>query len=499
LVMATITRENIKPLHDKLMVKMEKEDYLPSYEKKMKSLSKSANMPGFRKGMVPTGLMKKMYGRDIMIEEIQNALNEKLESYMKEEKLRLIGQPIVVEELKVESLDVNKPTDQEFTFEIGLQPKVNIDVKNIQVTRYVLNVSEEYIDDSVKGWQERKSKRIDLDVIGSNKDEYTTIDTTFKETDIDGNDIENGFDTSINHLALKEFTDAAFELLKGKIKDDTVVVQLKQVFEGENLKSILEDIGYSSADTNKEEAAKIFAANEESPEKFAKITINKIEQLEKVPLDETFFEAAYPNQEIKTEEAFRAKIKEEYDAMYKKKSSEQLKDQIFHYLIDHTEVELPKDFIIRWMQTGNKEQKSAEELEKDYPAFAKQLKWGCIAAKLDRDFGIMVTKDDFKSYVVRRLSSLFGGRSFNENEDWVDGYTEKMLKDERYLNEAYIDIRDGKIFSRLEDMVQAKEENIDDKAFFEMLRRHNHEHHDHEHGHEHKHEDNHEHEHNHEH
>ncbi|MDR0793832.1 MAG: trigger factor family protein, partial [Chitinophagaceae bacterium] len=211
--MATVTRENIQPLHDKLIVKVEKEDYLPSFEKKIKSLTKSANLPGFRKGMVPTGLMKKMYGRDIMREEIEIALNEKLKSYIEKEKLHLIGQPIVLEQLKAIDLEeVNQPVDHEFAFEIGLQPEIKVDVKDIPVTRYLVNVSEEKIDADIKNLQRGHGKKIDLDVIG-NRNEDTTIDANFKETDKDGNEIENGFNTPVNHLAMTKFTDAAFELL----------------------------------------------------------------------------------------------------------------------------------------------------------------------------------------------------------------------------------------------------------------------------------------------
>ncbi|MDR0792365.1 MAG: hypothetical protein LBE82_03585, partial [Chitinophagaceae bacterium] len=236
--------------------------------------------------------------------------------------------------------------------------------------------------------------------------------------------------------------------------------------------------------------------------------INEIHQFEEAPLGETLFEAVFPGQEIKTEEAFRAKIKENYDDAYKERSRTHLNDQLYHYLLEHTEVELPKDFIMRWMQAGSEEKKSTEEIEKKYLTYTGLLKWQIISTKLQRDFRITVTIPEFNAYVIHRLSDMYGGGiPFADNPEWLKDYTEKALKNEKYVNEAYHYISNDKIFSQLENMAQVKEESINENDFFETVRRYKIEHnnsfelgeHNHEHEHNHTHEHEHEHEHNHEH
>src|SRR4051812_21334414 len=117
--MPTVERENIGLLTDKLTVKVKKEDYLPSFEKKLKEYSKTANIPGFRKGMVPAGMIKKMYGAGIYSDEILKTVEKELYTYLNEEKPDIFAQPLPLE-TDLSKMDLNNPTDYDFGFEIGL-------------------------------------------------------------------------------------------------------------------------------------------------------------------------------------------------------------------------------------------------------------------------------------------------------------------------------------------------------------------------------------------
>src|SRR4051794_40929855 len=109
--MATVTRENIGTLHDKITVKLQKEDYMPSFEKTLKQYAKSANVPGFRKGMVPSGMLRKMYGQSVFSEEVVRTAGKKLEDYMRDEKLAIFAQPMILPEAARTQLDMNAPAD----------------------------------------------------------------------------------------------------------------------------------------------------------------------------------------------------------------------------------------------------------------------------------------------------------------------------------------------------------------------------------------------------
>src|SRR6476619_2516618 len=117
--MATVTRESIGLLNDKITVKVSKDDYLSSFEKSLKNYSKQANIPGFRKGMVPTGMIKKMHGQSVFADEVIRTVEKQLSDYMVNEKLEIFAQPIPLAQQEGPKLDMNNPAEYVFDFEVG--------------------------------------------------------------------------------------------------------------------------------------------------------------------------------------------------------------------------------------------------------------------------------------------------------------------------------------------------------------------------------------------
>src|SRR5438094_3324023 len=153
--MATITKENIGLLHERLTVKLEKTDYLPSFEKALKDYSKKANIPGFRKGMVPAGLIKKMYGSSLFTDEVLRSIDRELVKYLETEKINIFAQPLP-DEINLRQLDVNSPTDYHFSFEIGLKPDFKLaHLGKTKTTRYKVKVTDEMINSEIARLQNR--------------------------------------------------------------------------------------------------------------------------------------------------------------------------------------------------------------------------------------------------------------------------------------------------------------------------------------------------------
>ena len=143
--MATVTKENIGLLHEKLTVKLEKKDYLPTFEKALKEYSKKANIPGFRKGMVPAGLIKKMYGSSLFTDEVLKSVDRELVGFLQNDKLDIFAQPLPLES-DFKQLDVNNPADYTFEFEVGMKPDFNLpDLAKAKTTRYVITITEEMV------------------------------------------------------------------------------------------------------------------------------------------------------------------------------------------------------------------------------------------------------------------------------------------------------------------------------------------------------------------
>ena len=453
--MATIKRDNIGLLNDKLTIHLKKEDYFSGFETSLKKHAKTANIPGFRKGMVPAGLIKKMYGQSVFSDEILKKVETELNQYLNNEKIEIFAQPLPLD-TQIANLDVNTPGDYEFGFEIGLKPAFNLNIKDIKVKRYQVKVTDEMIQNEVDRIQTRNGKMTDPEVVES---EENVINLTFTETDKDGVEVEGGI-TKDNSLLIKYFAEKTRKQLIGKKKDDTVIVQLKKAFEEKELEIIVGDLGISKSDGDK----------------YFKLLITKVGLIEKAPLDETLFLATYPNQAIKTEEEFRAALKKDIEGHYELQAKNQIHDQIYHHLIDHTKMEFPVPFLKRWLQKGGEKQRTDEETEKEYPVFQDQLKWTLISNQLTIDYKIEVVAEDLKNFAKQQLMSYMGPQmgALGDNDQWLEDYAVRMMQDRKFVEDSYQRIGTEKMFTALETEVQAKDEVIEAEKFADMLNQHHH-------------------------
>ena len=197
--------------------------------------------------------------------------------------------------------------------------------------------------------------------------------------------------------------------------------------------------------------------------------INKITHITLAPLDEEFFEKAYPGKEIKTEAELREAIRETIAGHFAQQAKNQVFDQIYHALVDHTPMEFPENFLKRWLQQGGEKPKTAEEAEKEYPSFANQLKWTLISNQVIQDNKIEVTPDDIRDFAKMQLFSYMGGQldMMGENKQWVEDYANRMLQDKKFVEDSYHRISTDKMFQWLEGKVNATEEPITREAFAE--------------------------------
>ena len=456
--MATITRENIGLLNDKLTVKLSKEDYYGNFEKNLKQYAKTANIPGFRKGMVPVGMVKKMYGQSVFQDEVLKTVENEMNKYLNEEKLDIFAQPIPLEN-QGNKLDMNNPGEVDFAFEVGLKPNFDVDASKINVTKYNVIVTDAMVNEEVERLQTRNGNMTEPETASS---EDHVLNVTFTELDQNGNVVEGGINKA-NSLLIKYFAPAFRAQLLGKKIDDVVDVHLASAFEDKERDVVLADLGL-----NKDEAG--------SADKTFKMTITKIGFVEKSALDATFFATVYPNNEITTEEDFRAAVKAEIETHFAQQTRNQIHDQIYHHLIDHTKMEFPENFLKRWLQVGGEKPKTVEEAEADYPTFIDQLKWTLISSKLITDNNIEVLPDDIRDFAKMQLFSYMGGQlgALGDNQQWVDDYANRMMQDKKFVEDSYHRISADKLFTHLEGKVVATDEAISMEAFAEKLHHHHH-------------------------
>lgn len=455
--MATVVRENIALLNDKIIIKVGKEDYLPSFEKKLKEYSKTVNIPGFRKGMVPAGMIKKMYGPSIYTDEILKTVEKQLYNYLETEKPDIFAQPLALD-ADIRKLDVNNPADYEFGFEIGLKPAFEIaPLVNANATLHIVTATEEMVQQEVDRMLIKGGKMTEPETVES---EEAVLNILFSEVDKDGNTIEGGIEKE-NSVIVKYFTADVQKQFMGKKKEESVVLQLSAAFEKDKLEAFVQDLGIDKEDAE--------AAN-----KYFKLAIVKIGLVEKRELNEEFFNEVFPGAAVATEEEFRKKLKEEIEQYWNGQSSNQLHDQLYHYLLEETKMEFPDQFLKRWLQVGGEERKTPEQAEAEFPGFSNQLKWTLISDKIVKENKLEVSAEELKESMRAEVMRYFGGMSMSGDTSWLDSYVDRMLKDEKQVDASYRRLITDKLFNWAQQQVTPVEKQVTGEELTAM--QHNHQH-----------------------
>jgi trigger factor len=458
--MATVTKENIGLLNEKITLKLEKTDYLPTFEKSLKDHSKKANIPGFRKGMVPAGLIKKMYGPSLFTDEVLRTVDRELIKYLEEEKLDIFAQPLPVE-MDIRQLDVNNPADYTFHFEIGMKPDFALaDLSKAKTIRYKVKITDEMINNEITRLQNRYGNMKDENTVNM---EENVLNVIFTEVDDNANEIEGGIKKD-NSLLVKYFKESFRGNLIGKTINDYIVTQLDKAFDEKELDFILSDLGVDKNDPA-------------SSQKHFKIQITKIGLLEKRELNEEFYKQLYPNDEVKTEADFRNKVKEEIQVYWDNQAKSQLQHMAYHELLDGTTIDFPESFLKKWMQTQGEEKKTEEEAEKEFPTFKNQLKWTLISDKIARENNIDVKPEELKAFAKQQLFGYMNMPMSGDDQPWVNNYIDKMMQDRKYIEDAYNRIQGQKIFEWAESQVKPTEKEIVMEDFVKMQEEHQHHHH----------------------
>ena len=456
--MATITRENIGLLNEKITIKVAGADYLPSFEKALKNYSKQANIPGFRKGMVPTGMIKKMHGQSVFADEVIKAVEKELSTYMVNEKLEIFAQPLPLAQTEAPKIDMNNPVEYVFDFEVGLKPAFDVaDLSKEKMTRYKVAVTEEMINEEATRLQVRHGKLADRDAV---TEDDNVLNATFTETDADGNEVEGGIKKD-NSFLVKYFAESFRGSLTGKKKDDVINIQLNKAFNEKEREWVLSDLGLDKHD-------------EAAAAKFFNMTITKVGFVEKAELNDEFFKAVYPKKEITTEAEFRNEIKEEIEGYWDKQTKNHLQHEVYHVLVDHTRIEFPETFLKRWMQTGGEQPKSQEEVENEFPTFVNQLKWTLITDKLVQENNIEVKNEDIEAFAKQQLFGYMGMTMQEDEQPWIAEYITRMMKDRKFVEDAYHRIQTEKVFEWAETRVNAIEKPVTVEEFSKEAEKHQH-------------------------
>lgn len=459
--MATVTRENIGNLHDKIVVKLGKDDYMPTFEKSLKQYAKNANVPGFRKGNVPAGMVRKMYGQSIFGDEVLRAAGTKLEEYLKNESVAIFAQPMILPNEQPLKLDMNDPQEVDFSFEIGLKPEIEITpLKNkTALTRYKVIVSDKMIEDEVERIKRRYGNAETQEAVTSKDD---IIYSKYERCDADGNVLPES--QMVEDTVLLEKLPAKLQdMLMGKKNEETLVIRPSDVCTAEELEGFLKDPLKQGA---------------EAADNYYKLTITRVAKLIPRELDAELFAQLFPNDEIKDEGTFKERIRQELSREYDRVGRERLHNEMYELLVHQTPIQLPVDFLKRWLKEGGEKPKSAAEVENEFGGFDHQLRWTLISDKLIGDNNISVSLEEVKDLVKAQVLGYFGMAS-DDDAPWLESYMQKVMKDNKTMDETYRRLLFDKLFQFLETQFSIAEQEISEEEFYKLQDPHAAHHHHH--------------------
>lgn len=442
--MATVTRENIANLQEKITVNVTKEDFMPSFEKSLKQFAKTAAVPGFRKGMVPAGMVKKMYGQTVYNEEVLRTAGKQLEDYLQNEKLAIFGKPMLASDSVPQAIDMNAPADITFHFEIGIKPDFTIPAidNKAALTKYKIDVSQTLLDNEVERIALRYGQPEDKELVESKND---IVYVSYEMAEVAN--AEKIEDTAI----LERYPAKLQTIFMGKKAGDVFEMRPAEVCNEEELLSFLKNT----------------VKNELAAETQYKVTLTKVAKIIPSEINETLFAQVFPNAEVKDDATFRSMIKVELGREYERISIERLNNEIYEMLVHNTPFDLPVPFLKRWLKDGQDKPITASEVEAGFSGYEHQLRWQLITEKIIVANKINVTIEEVNEDIKARVLSYFGMQA-SEDAPWMDGYMQKIAKDEKTLNETYQRLMNDRLFHYLHTQLSISETEISEEEFFKL-------------------------------
>lgn len=369
-----ITRENIDALNAVVKVDIAKEDYSDKVEKILSDYRKSANIPGFRKGHVPMTLVKKQYGKAVLVDEVNKLLQDALNKYLTEEKLDVLGNPLPKPQ---DNLDWD--ADQfTFEFELGLAPEFEVNLKSKKaITHYNIIADEKMLKNQVEHIRKQYGKLVSEDVI--TKDSEITGVFVNEEKGI-----KNLATLSLDKLKSKTAEKALLGSKVGKV----ITLKTKGLFNDDH--DLMHFLKVSHDDAHGLDIEVNFSVNE----------INKRELAD---LDQDLFDKLFGKGVVTSVTELKKKIKEDSEKQFAQQADQKLLNDVTEYLVEKTTFDLPSAFLQKWMQTAGEKLMDADQAKEEYDRSEKSMRYQLIEGKLIETHKLQVTFEDLKDYAKQMI------------------------------------------------------------------------------------------------
>lgn len=444
-----IEKTDIDALNAILTVTIEKDDYMPKVQQELKKTQKNAGLKGFRKGKTPMRMVKKLYGKAMLIDAVNENLQKAISEYLTEADFEILAQPLETDDGNQFDFDIETPKDYSFKFDIGLEPEISVlgADENALFVRQVPEISDKLIDEEIELTQKRAGAQVEVD------DQIQEEDLVQVEaTELDGDEKkEDGHSTG-------------FTVMMNTLSDEYKEALLKQ----KNGDTFVFDVFKFEKDRTDDYVKRYLLGIEDKEAEYTgghsfEGKITSVKRLKPAEKNADFFKEMFgPDSDVQDEDAAKEKLKEMMQDYYYKEADKHLYKEFRKELMAQNEMELPEKFLKKWVTTIS-EDATPEKIENEFPEFLVDTKWRIIKSKLAKRFDLSTTEDEVKRGVVDRVFSYYG--QYGMSQDQLMDMAKRALSSQSFVQTTAEEILEGKIFQQIKTVVKVEDQAIDMEAF----------------------------------
>lgn len=444
-----ITQESTGDLTAQINIHLDPTDYQDAVNQELKRYAKSAKIPGFRPGKVPLGMVKKMVGLSIVIEEVNKKVSTELSEYLMESKLPVLGHPMPMGQLKEEDFDANCTKEMDFTFEIGLAPEFELGFDLPKApTLYEIEIDDEFLNKELDSYRDRFAEV-------SNPEEVEKGDIIYgslQEVDTAGNAVEEGFQRMISLNPIRVENDAFLEPFIGKKIEEVVDIDIFSIKEDP---AAIAKLLFIEADEL-----------EELKDKKLTFTFKRLNRIVLAEFNEEFYAKVagmlqWQETAFETEEAFRDKLREHIGKEMEESAKWHFRNEAQKALMEKHQLSLPNEFLKKWMLEHEEQFKTEAEVEAAYPDYSRSVIWSLMVEKMkEENEAMQIDKATVESSVRKSIETSFATRGEEITPEIMEEYVNYTMGNQEMIDMHYRRLTNDRLYEFLSEKVTAASAKI---------------------------------------
>jgi trigger factor len=459
-----VTIEKKDALNATIAVNISSADYTPEIDQKLKAYQKKSNIPGFRPGTAPKSMIEKMFGTTVLLEAVNAAASKGLFNYLEQEKLNILGQPVLTDDSKIEQL--SKTADYTFKFDIGLSPEIELNISDKDVfTRYEVSITDAMIADEIDRMQRRFGTLTEEEIVT----DVDIIYTKMSELDEEGNLVDGGVNND------------SVPILVSSIKNDAIKNEFMGASKGKEVDVNVFDL-FDNNDTEISHALGINKLTVGDIGKNFKVVINEIKRNGLAEVNKELFDKAYTDGSVNTLEELKARLKTELQGYFGGQADHLFEHELTDSLVAKQNIQLPDAFLKRWLMDRHADKFTTENVDHNYAHEAQYLRNHIFEEKVLNSAGLKVDEADIKAAAMNYTRSMFGAYATTGfNDEMLESIVGPSLQKDDYRSKMINLAVSQKVRDVLKSKVSVTTQEVSSEDFFKIVAEHNEKHHAHNH------------------